>query len=222
MTDRHEGSGPRARPRLPPSSTSENDAEGRSAPQAPLPPATRPHGAAAFAVAFTIAFVLFLVTILPLAAPILLGGLLAAFATPLTGAARTPYGVAGQPLPPIGQRPIVSMNLVSDDYFRLLEIPLVAGRQFNADDRATTPRVCIVNATFAARVFGEQSALGQALIMGANNARVEIVGVVRDVKSAGGNAPTPEEVYFPMRQVPRAGLRAIAAAVRSRKWSPRR
>jgi putative ABC transport system permease protein len=134
----------------------------------------------------------------------------ASFATPLTGAARTPYGVAGQPLLPIGQRPIVSMNIVSDDYFRLLEIPLVAGRPFNADDRSTTPRVCIVNATFAARLFGGQSAVGQALIMGANNARVEIVGVIRDVKSAGGNAPTPEEVYYPMRQVPRAALAVIA------------
>ena len=134
----------------------------------------------------------------------------ASFATPLTGSARTPYGVAGQPLPPIGQRPIVSMNIVSDDYFRLLEIPLVAGRAFNGDDRSTTPRVGIVNETFAARVFAGQSALGQALIMGGNNARVEIVGVIRDVKSAGGNAPTPEEVYFPMRQVPRAALAVIA------------
>lgn len=134
----------------------------------------------------------------------------ASFATPLTGAARTPYAVAGQPLPPIGQRPIVSMNMVSDDYFRLLEIPLVAGRPFNADDRSTSPRVGIVNETFASRVFAGQSALGQALIMGGNNARVEIVGVIRDVKSAGGNAPTPEEVYFPMRQVPRTGLAVIA------------
>jgi predicted permease len=132
------------------------------------------------------------------------------FATPLTGAARTPYAVAGQPLPPIGQRPIVSMNMVSDDYFRLLEIPLVAGRPFNADDRSTSPRVGIVNETFAARVFPGQSALGQALIMGGNDARVEIVGVIRDVKSAGGNAPTPEEVYFPMRQVPRTALAVIA------------
>jgi predicted PurR-regulated permease PerM len=43
----------------------------------------RRHGRTAFAVAFAVAFALFLLTILPISAPILLGSLLAAFATPL-------------------------------------------------------------------------------------------------------------------------------------------
>ncbi len=118
--------------------------------------------------------------------------------------ARTPYGVAGRPLPPLSQRPIVGLNVVSDGYFSLLQIPLAEGRAFNADDRSTSTAVCVVNETFARRVFSGQSAIGQALILGGANRRVEIVGVIRDVKSAGANAPTPDEAYFPLRQLGRA------------------
>jgi predicted permease len=133
-----------------------------------------------------------------------------AFSTPLTGGARTPYGVAGQPLPPLGQRPIVGMNIVSDGYFRLLRIPIAQGRLFTADDRATSPPVCVVNETFARRVFPGRSPLGDVLLLGATARRVEIVGVIRDVKSAGVNAPTPDEAYFPLPQLPRPGLNVIA------------
>jgi predicted permease len=133
-----------------------------------------------------------------------------AFSTPLTGGARTIYGVAGQPMPPIGQRPIIGSNTVSDGYFRLLRIPIVEGRGFTADDRPASPAVCVVNETFAKRVFAGRSAVGQALLLGAANRRVEIVGVIKDVKSAGVNAPTPDEAYFPLQQLPRQGLSLIA------------
>ena len=132
-----------------------------------------------------------------------------AFATPLTGGARTPYVIAGQPPPSLGQRPIIGINTVSDGYFRLLQIPIKEGRGFTADDRANAPGVCVVNETFAKRVFSGGSAVGQALLLGAANRRVEIVGVIRDVKSAGVNAPTPDEAYFPLGQAPRVGMAII-------------
>ena len=133
-----------------------------------------------------------------------------ALSIPLTGGARTPYGVAGQPLPPLGQRPLIGRNVISDGYFRLMQIPVVEGRGFAASDRENAPPVCIVNETFARRVFPGRSAVGQSLVLGANNTRVEIVGVIRDVKSAGVNVPTPDEGYFPLRQGPRTGMAIVA------------
>jgi predicted permease len=133
-----------------------------------------------------------------------------AFSTPLTGGARTPYAIAGQPLPPLGQRPIVGLNIVSDGYFRLLRIPIAEGRGFTADDRAASTPVCLVNQTFARRVFPGRSAVGETLLLGAAARRVEIVGVIHDVKSAGVNAPTPDEAYFPLQQLGRPGLNVIA------------
>ena len=134
----------------------------------------------------------------------------AAFSLPLFGGARTPYSIAGRPVAPIGQRPIIGINNVSDGYFRALQIPIAQGRGFTADDRASSPAVTIVNETFARRAFPGESPVGQALLLGAANRRVEIVGVIRDVKSAGVNAPTPDEAYFPMRQIARPGMNVIA------------
>ena len=133
-----------------------------------------------------------------------------ALSPPLTGTARTTYVVDGQPQPPIGQRPIVGINSVSEGYFRLLGIRLAEGRGFTSDDRLNSPLVCVINETFARRVFPGQRAIGQGLLFGAANRRVEVVGVIRDVKSAGVNAPTPDEAYFPLRQRVRPGLAVLA------------
>jgi putative ABC transport system permease protein len=131
---------------------------------------------------------------------------------PLSGfSPRTTYAIAGQPLPPLGQRPLVTLNIVSDDYFRMLEIPLKAGRAFGADDRNTSPRVCVVNETFAKRLFNGESPVGRSLRMGRDTLPpVEIVGVVQDVKSAGLNVPVPDEIYMPLRQLPRSGMNVVA------------
>jgi putative ABC transport system permease protein len=130
---------------------------------------------------------------------------------PLSGfSPRTTYAIAGQPLPPLGQRPLVTLNIVSDDYFRMLEIPLKVGRAFEPDDRNTAPRVCVVNETFARRLFGLESPVGRSLRMGRDTLPpVEIVGVVQDVKSAGLNVPVPDEIYVPLRQLPRSGMNVI-------------
>ena len=43
-------------------------------------------------------------------------------------------------------------------------------------------------------------------IVGGTTRQVEIVGVIKDVKSAGVNAPTPDEAYFPLQQLGRSGI----------------
>ena len=133
-----------------------------------------------------------------------------ALSVPLTGGARTPYAIAGQPVPPLGQRPLIGRNVVSDGYFALMRIPVTEGRGFTATDRENAPPVCIVNEIFARRAFAGRSAVGQSLVLGANNTRVEIVGVIADVKSAGVSAPTPDEAYFPLRQGARTGMAVVA------------
>ncbi len=124
---------------------------------------------------------------------------------------RAPYGVAGRPALPISQRPLASFCVVSDDYFKVLEIPLREGRTFNPADRNGAPGVCIVNETLAKHVFPGESALGKFLLRGPNgDLRQEIVGVIADVKANGLNAPVPEEVYYSFHQVGRPGMAVVA------------
>jgi predicted permease len=133
-----------------------------------------------------------------------------ALTVPLGGNARSPYAVAGRPLPPGGQMPLLFMNIVSEDYFNLLGIPLMTGRWFERRDHLGAPPVCVVNETFAQRVFPGESAVGQMLLMSAGSRKVEIVGVVGDVKSTALNQPAPEEVYFPAAQLPRPNATVLA------------
>ena len=128
---------------------------------------------------------------------------------------RSPYGVAGRPVPPLPQRPIAGLGIVSEDYFKTLDIRIVAGRGFTARDRDGAPPVCIVNETLAKRLFPGESALGHVLLRGKDaDLRHEIVGVIGDVKTSGVNAPTPDEIYYPMRQLGQPGMGVVAGTDR--------
>src|SRR4030095_6082917 len=136
----------------------------------------------------------------------------AAIGLPLSGFnPRSPYSVGGKPVLPLPQRPLAQLAIVSDDYFRLMRIALVAGRVFNADDREGAPGVCIVNESFAKRLFPGESPLGRIILRGRDaEIKAEIVGVIHDVKTNGLNAPAPDEIYYPMRQLGRPGMAVVA------------
>jgi len=96
-----------------------------------------------------------------------------------------------------------SWNMVEPGYFRTLRIPLVAGRDFNAADLDGTQPVAIVDESTARRLWPGESALGKSWSSATiSGTRVrEIVGVVRDVKSAGGGRdPSALVFYAPLQQ----------------------
>ena len=134
-----------------------------------------------------------------------------AIGQPLAGNARAPYSVAGRTVLPLPQRSLAGFEIVSEDYFRLMQIGFAEGRLFTADDREGAPNACIVNQTFARHIFPGESALGKTLLRGRDaDIKSEIVGVIRDVKTNGLNAPVPDEVYYPLRQLGRPGMNVVA------------
>ena len=121
------------------------------------------------------------------------------------------YQVEGRPILPFAQRPLSGLSIVSENYFRLMQIGIVRGRAFQATDRAGAPGVCVINESLAHRLFPDESPLGKVMLRGTNaDQRFEVVGVSRDVKTNGLTAPTPDEIYFPMRQFGRPGMNVIA------------
>jgi predicted permease len=139
-------------------------------------------------------------------------GAAVAIGLPLSGFnPRFPYGVGGRPVPPLPQRPLANLGIVSEDYFRMMRISLVAGRAFTAADREGAPGVCIVNESLAKRLFPGESALGQVILRGRDaDVRTEVVGVIHDVKTNGLNVPAPDEVYYSYRQMARPGMAVVA------------
>ena len=146
----------------------------------------------------------------------------AAIGLPLSGFnPRAPYSIRGRPILPLPQRPLANLGIVSEDYFRLMRISLVSGRAFTAGDRDGAPGVCIVNESLARRLFPGEQALGQVLLRGRDaELGAEIVGVIRDVKTNGLNAPPPDEIYYPMRQLGRPGMAVVGRVGPSTAGSP--
>ncbi len=139
-------------------------------------------------------------------------GAAAVIGLPMSGfAPRSPYGVDGQSILPLAQRPLAGLSLVTEDYFDMLKITFVEGRAFTATDRQGTPNVAIINESLAKRLFPGQSALGKVLLRGAKSeVKSEIVGVIHDVKTLGLNVPAPDEIYHPVRQAPRPTMALVA------------
>ncbi|WP_237702473.1 ABC transporter permease [Opitutus terrae] len=136
----------------------------------------------------------------------------AAIGVPLGGVNPvSPYSVGGRPILPLSQRPLAGLCIVSDDYFQVLQIPLREGRRFNPQDREGAPGVGIINESFARRLFPGENPLGKVLLRGRDaNVQIEIVGIVGDVKANGLNAPAPDQIFLPMRQLGRPGMSVMA------------
>jgi predicted permease len=79
-----------------------------------------------------------------------------------------------------------SLSRVGPDYFKTLEIPLLAGRDFDARDRVDTPVVAIVNQAFARKFLNGANPVGQRFWVEATpgdpDTVYEIVGLVGDTK----------------------------------------
>jgi putative ABC transport system permease protein len=120
---------------------------------------------------------------------------------PLIGGNTTRFYDAAQPRPAPGGETEANLREVSDNYFRVLGVPLIAGRHFTERDNADAPGVLIVNQTLAKRVFPNGDAVGQRLIFsGDDSTPNQIVGVVGNEKVNGLAEQTTPVVYYPFLQ----------------------
>jgi predicted permease len=115
-----------------------------------------------------------------------------------------------------------SLNLVSPGWFSALRIPVAAGRDFTAADRAGATRVAIVNEAYARRFGAGRSPIGRTLRSvagGKPGPSVEIVGLVRDAVYGLPRDPVPPTVYYPLAQAG-SGLGYVRLCVRAAGVSP--
>jgi putative ABC transport system permease protein len=114
-----------------------------------------------------------------------------------------PYWRAGESEPGAAADK-VALRMATPEYFPTLGIPLLAGRNFNAQDRADTPAVILVSESFAGKVWPGESAVGKQLMIDflrGKNA-YEVVGVTRDIRYFGLRSKPQPEVFFPHAQIP--------------------
>jgi putative ABC transport system permease protein len=92
-----------------------------------------------------------------------------------------------------------------ENYFDVLGIPILAGREFEPTDNRESPPVAIVNETMARRYWPDSDAVGRRLKTFDDDAVwVEIVGIAADVRHEGLTNPVEPTVFLPAAQSTRA------------------
>ncbi|MGB6721431.1 MAG: ABC transporter permease [Terracidiphilus sp.] len=98
------------------------------------------------------------------------------------------------------------VNWVGKDFFRTLEIPMLAGRAFGVQDTATSPKVGIVNESLAQKRFGTVDVVGRQFKADDEKSDwIQIVGVCRDTRYVNLRAKPPAQFFLPFVQQKQVG-----------------
>lgn len=107
----------------------------------------------------------------------------------------------GETLAPGSAGRNVLNNVVSAGHFKTLQIPILAGRDFDERDHKDSQRVVIVNERMAQVLWPGENAIGKRMFVGSpNNKPLEVIGVVKTGKYRA-LAENPRLYYYtPMEQ----------------------
>ncbi len=96
-------------------------------------------------------------------------------------------------------------NAVGAGYFGVVGVPMLAGREFTANDRSGSARVAIVNETFAKKFNLGRNAVGKHMSLGSDSLNIEIIGLVKDSKYSEVKQVIPPVYVLPYPQAGRVG-----------------
>ena len=113
--------------------------------------------------------------------------------------------------------PRARLRVVTPDFFATMGIPLLAGRDFTADDRRDSEAVVIVSQTLAQRLFPNGDALNRQMwwtdpYFGPKPYPRRIVGLVGDVDDEDIARASTMTVYHPLAQMGVAGRLFVRAS----------
>ena len=146
------------------------------------------------------------------------------------------FSIEGRPAPEPDEVPSADFHPVSPEYFSTVGVELTRGRAFTNHDDPGHPGAVIISEALARRYFADDDPLGRRLRILTpsrfwNNAMpvtFEVVGIVRDVKSAGLNKQAAPAFYIPAQQMPSQDMNVLVrttgdpagliGAVRSAVW----
>lgn len=123
-------------------------------------------------------------------------------ALPLSWKRITPVLPEGQPDIPLPQRPFIDIEAISPEWFQTMRVPLRAGREFTAADNNRSPKVVIVNETFARHFWSGQNPVGKHIVIGRWPDPAEVIGIAADIKNSGLDQDTQAQLYLPFPQLP--------------------
>lgn len=113
------------------------------------------------------------------------------------------------------------LNEAGPGYFRTMGTPLLAGREFDEHDTLASPKVAIVNETFARKFLGGRNPVGHTFRLAADAGKTEqtyrIVGLVKNTKYAELREGSKPIAFFAIGQDDNVGTNASFVL---RLWAP--
>jgi putative ABC transport system permease protein len=105
--------------------------------------------------------------------------------------------IEGQPLAvKESDKTALPLRAVTEDYFKLMGLPMIGGRDFRSSDEGETPNVAIVNQAFADRYFPRANAIGRKIwLRGRDRPAMEIVGEVSNGRTDDLTQAASPEIY---------------------------
>ena len=136
---------------------------------------------------------------------------------PLSGSnSDSSFHIEGRPEAQTNVYPDEEIRVITQDYFRVLETPLLRGRFFTDADTADAPGVVIVNEAMAKKYWPGEEVLGKRINFDDSKPGeikwLSVVGVVGDIRHRGLDTEAKPEYYRPHPQLP---YRGMILAVRS-------
>ena len=118
-----------------------------------------------------------------------------------------------RPAPPPDEVPQAHFRIASAGYFAAAGIRLAEGREFSEHDDLRAARVAIVSRTLAERHWPGEHAVGRhvQIALGPLPSRLEVVGVVNDVKQFTVDGLATADLYIPLEQIPSSQAATLAA-----------
>ncbi|MDX6384397.1 MAG: hypothetical protein QOK48_1970 [Blastocatellia bacterium] len=116
----------------------------------------------------------------------------------------------GETLAPGSPGRNIMNNVVSPGHFKTLQIPLIAGRDFDDRDRKGAQRVIIVNERMSQMLWPGEDAVGKRVFIGPGSTEaIEVIGVAQTGKYRA-LAESPKAYYYsPMTQRAATGMTLI-------------
>jgi len=105
---------------------------------------------------------------------------------------------------PEGLLPSADITLISGDYFKTMQAPILKGRDFTDADTADAPKVMIINQAFADKYFPGEDPIGKKLIPGLDGGVPlrEIVGVTGNIQHSMTQRHERPGYFVPASQLP--------------------
>ena len=98
----------------------------------------------------------------------------------------------------------VKHDVVGNEYFKAMQIPLVAGRTFGPQDTETSQKVAVISEYLAKTRFPNVNPIGRHYHIGGADSPwdLEVIGIVKDVKfeSLSESIQTLDYIYYPQRR----------------------